>query len=51
VLGCDVADATSTEAAIERFVYHAGGLDLLVTNAGVTHYGRSAISRSRRLCR
>jgi short-subunit dehydrogenase len=39
VLGCDVADATSTEAAIERFVYHAGGLDLLVANAGITHYG------------
>jgi short-subunit dehydrogenase len=39
VLQCDVTDATSTETAIERFVYRAGGLHLLVANAGVTHYG------------
>jgi short-subunit dehydrogenase len=39
VLECDVADATSTEAAVERFVYRAGGLELLVANAGITHYG------------
>jgi short-subunit dehydrogenase len=39
VLECDVADAQSTKAAIETFVARAGGLDLLVANAGITHYG------------
>jgi short-subunit dehydrogenase len=38
-LPCDVADAASTQAAIERFIDRAGGLDLLIANAGVAHYG------------
>jgi short-subunit dehydrogenase len=37
-LGCDVADASSTEQAIDRFVASTGGLDLLIANAGVAHY-------------
>jgi short-subunit dehydrogenase len=39
VLACDVADATSTQQAIEAFVERSGGLDLVVANAGITHYG------------
>jgi short-subunit dehydrogenase len=39
VLTCDVADASQTEAAIDAFVNQAGGLDLLIANAGITHYG------------
>ena len=39
VLACDVADAASTQAAIDGFVQRAGGLELLVANAGITHYG------------
>jgi short-subunit dehydrogenase len=39
VVPCDVSDTASTEAAIEGFVERAGGLDLLVANAGITHYG------------
>jgi short-subunit dehydrogenase len=39
VLECDVADADQTEQAIATFVDNAGGLDLLVANAGITHYG------------
>ena len=27
-------------AAVERFIEHAGGLDLVVANAGIAHYGR-----------
>jgi short-subunit dehydrogenase len=38
-LQCDVADAASTDAAIDAFVQRAGGLDLLIANAGITHYG------------
>jgi short-subunit dehydrogenase len=38
-LECDVADSASTERAIDAFVSQAGGLDLLIANAGVTHYG------------
>lgn len=37
-LECDVARRDSVEAAIGRFTAHAGGLDLLVANAGITHY-------------
>ncbi len=37
-LECDVASRASVEAAIGRFVQGAGGLDLLVANAGITHY-------------
>src|SRR3954451_10500466 len=39
VLECDVADAASTQAAIDGFAQRTGGLDLLVANAGITHYG------------
>jgi short-subunit dehydrogenase len=39
VLACDVTDAESTKAAIDGFAASAGGLDLLVANAGITHYG------------
>src|SRR5258706_1471028 len=39
VLECDVADAASVQAAVDGFVASAGGLDLLVANAGITHYG------------
>jgi short-subunit dehydrogenase len=38
-LECDVADAASTQAAIDGFAQRAGGLNLLVANAGITHYG------------
>jgi short-subunit dehydrogenase len=37
-LACDVGDRASVEAAVEAFVTAAGGLDLLVANAGITHY-------------
>jgi short-subunit dehydrogenase len=36
---CDVGDAGSIGAAVERFAT-AGGLDLVVANAGIAHYGR-----------
>jgi len=39
VLVCDVSDDASVKAAIDTFVEQAGGLDLLVANAGITHYG------------
>jgi short-subunit dehydrogenase len=39
VLDCDVADSACTQRAIDAFVGQAGGLDLLIANAGVTHYG------------
>src|SRR3954471_22428537 len=39
VLECDVADAASTQAAIDGFAQRAGSLELLVANAGITHYG------------
>jgi 3-oxoacyl-[acyl-carrier protein] reductase len=39
VLACDVGDAESVRTAIETFVEQTGGLDLLVANAGITHYG------------
>ena len=41
-LPCDVADASSTQQAIDRFVATAGGLDLLIANAGVAHYANFA---------
>jgi dehydrogenase/reductase SDR family protein 7B len=37
-LTCDVALAASVATAIEDFVAAAGGLDLLVANAGIAHY-------------
>lgn len=39
VLRCDVADEESVREAIAAFTVAAGGLDLLVANAGLTHYG------------
>jgi NADP-dependent 3-hydroxy acid dehydrogenase YdfG len=38
-LGCDVGDAASVQAAVDAFVARTGGLDLLVANAGIAHYG------------
>ena len=37
-LTCDVAQPASIATAIEDFVAAAGGLDLLVANAGIAHY-------------
>src|SRR3954468_14975418 len=60
VLECDVADAASTQTAIDGFAQRTGGLDLLGANAGITHYGPlrappppppPATSRSTRRCR
>ena len=42
VLRCDVADATSTQQAIDHFAIRADGLDLLVANAGVAYYANFA---------
>jgi 3-oxoacyl-[acyl-carrier protein] reductase len=39
VLEADVADARQVEDATERFLAVAGGLDLLVANAGIAWYG------------
>ena len=39
VLACDVADTDSVRDAIATFADAAGGIDLLVANAGITHYG------------
>jgi short-subunit dehydrogenase len=39
-LPCDVADAASIAGAIDRFAEAAGGLELVVANAGVAYYGR-----------
>lgn len=38
-LPCDVADREQVEAAVARFAEEAGGLDLVVANAGVAFYG------------
>ena len=35
-VGCDVSDAASVEAAIERVVTELGGIHILVNNAGIT---------------
>lgn len=39
VLPGDAGDAGSVRGAVDAFVDRAGGLDLLVANAGVAHYG------------
>lgn len=39
VLPCDVGDRDAVEAAVAKFVAEAGGIDLLVANAGVANYG------------
>jgi short-subunit dehydrogenase len=38
-LECDVASAESVQRAVHAFVARAGGIDLLIANAGITHYG------------
>ncbi len=35
-IGCDVTDATSVEAAVEKVVAELGGIHILVNNAGIT---------------
>lgn len=39
VLPCDVGERSQVARAVEEFVGVAGGLDLVVANAGVAHYG------------
>jgi short-subunit dehydrogenase len=39
VLKCDVGDRASVRAAVETFLERSGGLELVVANAGVAHYG------------
>ena len=39
VLPADVADRESIAAAVDRFAGEAGGIELLVANAGLAHYG------------
>lgn len=39
VLAADVGRRRDVSKAVERFVKRAGGLDLLVANAGIAHYG------------
>ncbi|MEI6792455.1 MAG: SDR family NAD(P)-dependent oxidoreductase [Actinomycetes bacterium] len=36
---CDVCSSESVQAAIDSFAADAGGIELLVANAGITHYG------------
>ena len=38
-LACDVSDRAAVEAAVAEFVDSAGGLDLVVANAGIARYG------------
>src|SRR3982074_3596385 len=39
VLECDVTDADAVAATVESFIAAAGGLELVVANAGVATYG------------
>jgi short-subunit dehydrogenase len=39
ILPADVSSRASIAGAVERFVERAGGIDLLVANAGLAHYG------------
>lgn len=38
-LPADVADADAVRAAVAEFIDRAGGLELVVANAGIAHYG------------
>lgn len=38
-IACDVTSSDSVRDAVAAFADRAGGLDLLVANAGITHYG------------
>ncbi|MEI6662808.1 MAG: SDR family NAD(P)-dependent oxidoreductase [Actinomycetes bacterium] len=38
-LPCDVGDRAAVEQAVASFIDQAGGLDLLIANAGIAHYG------------
>jgi NADP-dependent 3-hydroxy acid dehydrogenase YdfG len=38
-LACDVGDVASVRTAVDDFTAQAGGLDLVVANAGIAHYG------------
>ncbi len=38
-LPADVGDREQVEAAVARFIDEAGGLDLVIANAGIAHYG------------
>jgi short-subunit dehydrogenase len=38
-LPADVGDRAQVEAAVARFIEQAGGLDLVIANAGIAHYG------------
>jgi NADP-dependent 3-hydroxy acid dehydrogenase YdfG len=38
-LACDVGDAAAVRGAVEAFVERADGLDLVIANAGIAHYG------------
>lgn len=38
-LPCDVGERPAVEAAVGRFAEATGGLDLVVANAGIAHYG------------
>ena len=39
LLSADVSDRAAIEGALAEFAERAGGLDLLVANAGIAHYG------------
>lgn len=41
-LPCDVGDRDSVAGAVEAFVAEAGGLDVIVANAGIAHYEKFA---------
>jgi short-subunit dehydrogenase len=39
LLVADVGDHTAVASAVERFVAEAGGLEIVIANAGMSHYG------------
>lgn len=42
VVGCDVADAGSVDAAFAKVIAESGRIDILVNNAGIAHIGAVA---------